>query len=367
MVNVAYMVNTGEFAGGERCQITMWEGLKDVPSINPIAFCPSNGPMIKKILKMDIPYFIESYFQPDLKKPIDTIINTKKWKKHLKKNNIKLIHANDIFSARPVIKAAYSLKIPVLCHLHHPSSLSPEVTSWAFRHLPKPKGFIFCAKSLQTEYGKFLTKAYPNSRQFVLLNAVNVNFIPAPENKTLRIGIIAQLDKVKGHEDFFTMASILVNKKYNVHFDIIGGDIHKQGRMETLINLVKELGITKVTTFHGNVNNVPAISSQLDIVVCSSHAEGLPLCLLESMCLEKPLVATSVNGIPEIIIEGETGFLVPKKNPELLAKRVEELLKNKNLRISMGKKGRERVEKIFSIKNQKESLIKIYKEFIDIQ
>ena len=92
--------------------------------------------------------------------------------------------------------------------------------------------------------------------------------------------------------------------------------------------------------------------------------EGLPRFILEAMALSKPIVATTVEGCDEAIIDGETGFLVPPANPAAMAEAIEELLKNPELAKQMGERGRQRVEKHFSMERHCQVLAEIYGELL---
>jgi glycosyltransferase involved in cell wall biosynthesis len=99
----------------------------------------------------------------------------------------------------------------------------------------------------------------------------------------------------------------------------------------------------------------------MDISVLNSFSEGLSLTLLESMGYGIPVVATSVGGNPELVVEGETGYLVPVNNRSLLADRIVKLLVNPELRRRMGEEGRRRIERKFRMQNVANRYLDIYK------
>jgi glycosyltransferase involved in cell wall biosynthesis len=84
--------------------------------------------------------------------------------------------------------------------------------------------------------------------------------------------------------------------------------------------------------FLGRRDDVDAILRSLDVAVLSSDFEGKPLFVLECMANRTPLVATAVGGLPELVRDGETGVLVPPRNPEALADAVGRLLVDRDLR-----------------------------------
>ena len=84
------------------------------------------------------------------------------------------------------------------------------------------------------------------------------------------------------------------------------------------------------------------------VVVCSSHREGLPLCVIEAMAFGRPVVATAVGGIPQLVEDGRTGFLVPPGDPAALRDALERVLGDRELRARLGEAGRERIAKLCS-------------------
>jgi len=94
--------------------------------------------------------------------------------------------------------------------------------------------------------------------------------------------------------------------------------------------------------------------------VMSSYSESLPNAVLEAMAMAKPVVATNVGGIPELVAEGETGFLVPPRNPMAIADRVLSLCRDSGRRLQMGRAARARVESNFTAQDLAARLEGIY-------
>ena len=101
-----------------------------------------------------------------------------------------------------------------------------------------------------------------------------------------------------------------------------------------------------------------------DVFVLSSVTEGISLTLLEAMASGLPVVVTNVGGNPEVVVDGETGFLVPPKNPEKMAEAIITLLKNKELAKKMGVAGRKRVEEKFSLERMVREYEEIYRNLL---
>lgn len=102
-----------------------------------------------------------------------------------------------------------------------------------------------------------------------------------------------------------------------------------------------------------------------DILVLPSHNEGLPNVILEAMACGLPVVATDVGGIPEAVVHGETGFLVPPGDHQELTARILALARNIDLRRTMGPAGRRRIETVFRWENYVSGAIKVYQSAIE--
>jgi glycosyltransferase involved in cell wall biosynthesis len=123
-----------------------------------------------------------------------------------------------------------------------------------------------------------------------------------------------------------------------------------RGQLESELNGgVKGVGLDKRVHFLGLRQDIPRILALLDVFVLPSLSEGLSMAILEAMMAGKPVIATGVGGNPEIVLDGETGFLVPAKDSQALAASLIKLLKNPQMAIQFGENGRRRAERQFSL------------------
>lgn len=174
-------------------------------------------------------------------------------------------------------------------------------------------------------------------------------------------GIVARLDRQKGHTYLLTAFAKVVETLPQAKLLVVGdgylrGDLEKQTR---------GLGITSQVTFTGWRNDVPRIMADLDLLILPSLWEGFGLVLLEAMAMAKPIVATRVSAIPEIMVDGETGILVPPKDPNSLAEAIIRLVQNPSRAREMGRKGRERLEKEFSVEKMVKQAERVYESLIE--
>jgi len=112
---------------------------------------------------------------------------------------------------------------------------------------------------------------------------------------------------------------------------------------------IVKMGLERKVLFLGIRDDVRKLLADSDLFVLSSDYEGVPLAVLEAMAAGKPVVATAVGGVPELIEDGETGILVPPRNPEALAQGILRLAKDADLRQRMGKAAQERAQERFDI------------------
>ena len=125
-------------------------------------------------------------------------------------------------------------------------------------------------------------------------------------------------------------------------------------------SLAAALGLSDRVRFLGDQSNVENLLGALDLVVLSSVTESMPNAVLEAMTTSRPVVATDVGGIRELVADGLTGYLVPVRNPDALAARILQILRNPQQGREMGRAARARVEREFSGSRMKKELNAFY-------
>lgn len=198
---------------------------------------------------------------------------------------------------------------------------------------------------------------------------INTNiFIPKKEElkETIVIGTIKTLKEKYGIEYLIKAFKILLenNKEKKLKLIIYGeGELRDQ-----LERLSKTLEINNYIEFKGYISNklVPEALSELDIFVVPSvsNSESFGVSAVEAMACEIPVAASDADGFTEVIENGVTGYIVPKKNEKILAEKINILIQNKDLRYEMGKKGRERVKRLYDWEKNVDHMIEIYNKII---
>ena len=170
----------------------------------------------------------------------------------------------------------------------------------------------------------------------------------------------ARLEPRKDHQTFLRAAALVRRERPDIRF-VFAGDGAPEYRAE-VADLAASLQVPVV--FLGNRSDVPAVMRACDLVVLSSRTEGLGLVLLEAMAERRAVVATAVGGVPEIVVDGETGLLVPAGDPPALAAAMLRVLGSSVLRQQMGDAGRLRVDAEFTVERMARKIEAVYDELL---
>ena len=172
---------------------------------------------------------------------------------------------------------------------------------------------------------------------------------------------LANLHTYKGHHD---LIEALGQARSKLPADwtllVVGGD--RGGNLKRLERLILARGLTGHVRFLGQRLDILAVLPAGDIHVSASHHEGFPNNILEAMFAGLPVVATAVGGVPDQIADGESGLLVPSRAPGALCEAIVELAHAPDRRALMGRNGRQRVERKFTIGRSVAAFEQIYEE-----
>lgn len=168
-----------------------------------------------------------------------------------------------------------------------------------------------------------------------------------PTDKII-IGLVGRFDPQKGQEYLLQAAPTILKALPDAHFVLVGEETRGEGGfLGHLKVLVKELGLSKNVHFLPFTDNVPFLLSAFDLVAMPSFSETFGYLAVEAMAMGVPVVGTNAGGLPEIIEDGTTGYLVPPKNSDQLASKIIAILSNKRSSRVMGRRGILRVQKHF--------------------
>ncbi|MGD9580510.1 MAG: glycosyltransferase family 4 protein [Vampirovibrionia bacterium] len=173
----------------------------------------------------------------------------------------------------------------------------------------------------------------------------------------LVVGLIARMSNQKAPEYFIEAAKLILKEKPNVTFLMVGDGPLKD-------KLIEQIGDETRIRMMGARKDIPEILKTLDIFALSSIYEGLGRAMTEAMICKKPIVAPNVNGIPEVVIDGDTGFLVSPRDSKGLAEKILVLLNDEKLRNKMGLNAHHKVVPAFSDKKMVEDIDSLYRKIL---
>ncbi len=181
----------------------------------------------------------------------------------------------------------------------------------------------------------------------------------------LVVGIVGRLQWWKGYREFIQMAERLIQTRSDVWFLAVGGaTVGEEKEAEDIQNYARSLHFDNKFIFTGFQKDVKPYLAAMDLFVYPAYAEAFGLVLIEAMAMALPVVSTQCDGVPEIVIDEETGKLVPLRNVEMLIMAVVQLLNNPQKMQAWGQAGRARVMNFFNWNRVVSETISLYHHLI---
>ncbi|GGK04660.1 glycosyl transferase [Lentibacillus kapialis] len=187
---------------------------------------------------------------------------------------------------------------------------------------------------------------------------------------SLVIGTVKRLETVYGIDRLLKVAAKLLDKLKSQHHHVLAGMIRLKivgdgSQLEPLRKLARDLNINDVTEFIGSVPNdtVPHFLNQFDIYCAFSRRESFGVAVLEASACEVPVIASDVEGLPEVVKDGETGFLIEEDDWDEASDKLLTLVTDRKLRKFMGKSGRAFVEQYYNWEVNVSQMENVYNQF----
>lgn len=176
------------------------------------------------------------------------------------------------------------------------------------------------------------------------------------------VGAVARLSPEKGLDHLLRAAALLRARGTTIEV-VLAGDGPSRPLLERLTD---ELGLRECVRFTGDIahEDVPSMLATFDIFAMPSTWEGFGVAALEASAMELPVVGSNIHGIPDVVIDGKTGILVPPANPVALAGAIERLAKDAELRRTMGAAGRALVEREYRWEDNARLMETLYDEMV---
>lgn len=267
---------------------------------------------------------------------------------------ITIVHANSLRMLLYclVVQRSIRRKLVVLYTKHNITLLekyAPRIYTYVLNH----HVFTTIALSL-SEQERLLHQGISASKLAVVYNGVDLEQFSVKQKRvnasTYRIGMLARLSKEK-NPLFFLEVMEAFKEDDSFHF-YMGGDGPERARVE---DEIVARGLEDNVTLMGHIERPKEFLEEMDVLVLPSHREVLPMVLLESLAVGTNVVVIDRGGIREVISDEQVGFIIKEHDKEAFAQCIRTLCSDRDLRHSMSKRGRQRVEQNFSIEKMLES------------
>lgn len=275
-------------------------------------------------------------------------------RRHLKNQGIAVAHSFDFYSNLMLIPAARLAGVPVVMGSHRQlGDLMSWPRFWVQQSVFQLCDRVVCNSRAGADYLR-QRACLPQRKLAVIPNglpdAAFAETSPAVPRRSgvVRVGMIARMnDPAKNHAAFLRVAAKVAGKHQDVEFVLVGdGPLRSE-----LEQQARALGLGGRVVFLGERHDIPAVLASLDVSVLTSVSESLSNVIMESMAAGVPVVAGCVGGNPELVRDGETGFLAPSEDDDGFAAAIGRLLEHAELCVVLGAKAKSEARSRFSLKN----------------
>jgi glycosyltransferase involved in cell wall biosynthesis len=370
--NVLFLQSSSELYGSGKIILQVLRTYQ-LEGFNPVVVLTGPGPIQSYLEAQGISVYIQNlgilrrkYVNPaGLLNRLSKNLSAYRFLSELhQKYRFELVYSNTL----AVIVGAYWAKrrqIPHIWHIHEilpgPRPLVKLLASLLDQSTPNP---IAVSNAVANHWQPLLKK----SRIKVIHNGIPYgsflkNYASAksalgfPESSFL-IGMIGRINPGKGQLFFLEMANKLATKYPQTHFVLVGDPFHGyEPILEQMMHMIRENGLEKRVSYLGFREDIPEIMAALDFFVLPSILpDSFPTVILEAMAAGKPVIATRSGGASEMVVDGETGLLIPIEDVEKGIEALEKLIQQVNLGQAMGEAGRNRVLSEYSLEAFEEKI-----------
>ncbi len=278
-----------------------------------------------------------------------------------------------------ILTAAYFSKAKIVIHLHEGGYFRSgfydkapiPVKYFIKKSLGKADTAIVLSENLKFVFNGLVRNTEVCNNGISQRHADNSIQKKSSPDDLITVGFLGNLFESKGVLDVLNAAEEILKKCHKVKFRFAGAWSDKEGNTEEkAYRLINENGLTEHVEFTGVVTgkDKDKFLECTDIFLFPSwyKHEGFPLVIIEAMSASCPVISVKDTGaISDIIVDGDTGFLIDKKRPDQIAESVIKLIKDPGLRMEMGKRGRERYEQRYTLDSSINRIISIFNKVLN--
>ena len=371
---ILQLVNGELYGGAERVQ-EMILRFMDRDLFEPYCVCLMNGVFVKEAWRKGLP--IELILMRS-KFDLGVVFKVARF---IQRHEIALIHTHTVRTNLVGRLAARIAKVPVVTHVHSlPLYETENVLKNRFNHMVDgltrrwSTHYICVSSSLRS---RLVYEGIPAERIGVVHNGIELDRFCSDTDgtearnklgldpKAKLIAMIALFRPLKGTESLIEALSHVIPECPDAYCLLVGG-FEREDYRRRVMELARGLKLKDRVIFLGFRENVSHILAATDIVVLPSlFGEGLPIAILEAMAMGRPVIATPVGGIPEIIRDGETGLLVEPRDSLALAEAITRLLQDPKRASELGLKAQSLVREEYGAESMVRKIERIYLGLMD--
>ena len=370
-MKILFYNHTGQVSGAEHVLLMILARL-DRHGFDPIVICPEQGPLQEMVKDLDVPLETVASLEARFTWRVDALARYCKSffglileiRRRVIEIKPDLLHANSIRSGLVATAATFGLGTRVVWHLHDLLPRHPLSTAIRVLALVSTRTRMIAVSSAVA--GNFRGRLAPllRDRVKVILNSIDLDKFQLDETskrairKELRfretdlaVGIVGQLTPRKGQLELLRAFGRVQTKVPSSVLVVVGSPMFNRDHeyLELLRRTTAELGIGNQVRMLGARNDIARIMQGLDLLVVNSKAEPFGLVILEAMACGTAVLATAVDGIPEIIKHDENGWLVRPGAETALTEAMVHLCHAPDLRARLAKRGKQTVTARFAV------------------
>jgi glycosyltransferase involved in cell wall biosynthesis len=362
-LNILQLSAVMKRGGGENHILNLTKALKKREVKNTV-YCPSSSDLKKELDNEHLPV---EHSRLRIKSDPSFFI---KLGAYIKRQKINLVHVHDPVAMFLIILASYFYKLPTVVYSKKTSFpiKNRKKTLYKYNH-PLFKRII-CVSQEVARVTKLSIADY--EKVITIYNGSNLDNLsqlrPAIDlRKELQLNdevkIILHIANHTKPKDLGTLVEcvLLFKDVENVHFVQIGRQMEHS---VPILEDIEKMGLNDKITFMGELENASVYLEQADVSLITSKSEGLPQVIYESMYYKKPIVSTKAGGIPEVITNGENGFLADIGDYEQLAKHINHVIENYNTLDTMLDANYDLVHSKYDSKIMADHTLALYKEVL---
>ncbi len=373
---IAHIMPWASVGGVELATLRIARATKGM-GFHHVAYCLPDPPVAVNLFA-DAGFETQGYgaVEPSYRHPKEFLRSSFRLAGDFKRRKVSLVHCADLLAAYYAAFAGRLARVPVLCHIRcRYEHLSRRDQSF----LRPVNKFVFVSQDTWQSFGYKVSPA----RGAVVYDGIDVNdaqsdgdaprevrgeFGIAGDEKI--VGMVGRIAPAKDYATLIKAARRVVTVHPNVRFLIIGehsGAATYREHYEEVKKMLAASGVADRFIFTDFRADVARLVAAMDVCVLCTHTEGMPLVILEAMGLAKPVVATAVGGIPEIIADGETGLLHAHEDDAQLAAHITSLLQDEQRAAQLGERGRQFVEANFSREQFAANMANLYRQMLRVK